>query len=188
MKDCITACKSALQHFSVSHQKPNQSMKFGLTANSACSLWVLLTMSRSCCRVSGRPADSRYSLAAASLGVTTATLRGSTVPRADMSNTRETLEPRLHRKDGREETKTAFVKNGRADHANEFPSFLHFYCTSLVCWLSFSLGWSILRFFLTQRKTKTGWKIFLFTLFYNSSDLTSALTKNSVWSDKLLLS
>lgn len=150
MKDCITACKSALQHFSVSHQKPNQSMKFGLTANSACSLWVLLTMSRSCCRVSGRPADSRYSLAAASLGVTTATLRGSTVPRADMSNTRETLEPRLHRKDGREETKTAFVKNGRADHANEFPSFLHFYCTSLVCWLSFSLGWSILRFFLTQ--------------------------------------
>lgn len=66
-----------------------------LTANSVCSLCVLLMMSRSCCRVSGRPADNRYSLAAASLGVTTATLRGSTAPRADMSNTRETLEPRL---------------------------------------------------------------------------------------------
>lgn len=66
-----------------------------LTANSACSLCVLLTMSRSCCRVSGRPADNRYSLATASLGVTTATFRGSTEPRADMSNTRETLEPRL---------------------------------------------------------------------------------------------
>jgi len=76
-----------------------------LTANSACSLCVLLMMSRSCCRVSGRPADSRYSLAAASLGVTTVTLRGSTEPRADMSNTKETLEPRLQRKDGREERK-----------------------------------------------------------------------------------
>lgn len=130
MKDCITACKSALQHFSVSHQKPNQSMKFGLTANSACSLWVLLTMSRSCCRVSGRPADSRYSLATASLGVTTATLRGSTVPRADMSKTRETLEPRLQRKDGREEAKTAFVKKWKGwsrERVPFLPTFLlHF--------------------------------------------------------------
>lgn len=73
----------------------------GLTANSMCSLCVLLTTSRSCCRVSGRPADSRYSRAAASLGVTTETLRGSTDPRADMSSTRDTLEPRLRRKDGR---------------------------------------------------------------------------------------
>lgn len=142
MKDCITACKSALQHFSVSHQKPNQSMKFGLTANSACSLWVLLTMSRSCCRVSGRPADSRYSLATASLGVTTATLRGSTVPRADMSKTRETLEPRLQRKDGREEAKTAFVKKmeGLITRTSSLPSYIFIALLWFAGWVSVWLG------------------------------------------------
>lgn len=142
MKDCITACKSALQHFSVSHQKPNQSMKFGLTANSACSLWVLLMMSRSCCRVSGRPADSRYSLATASLGVTTATLRGSTVPRADMSKTRETLEPRLQRKDGREEAKTAFVKKmeGLITRTSSLPSYIFIALLWFAGWVSVWLG------------------------------------------------
>lgn len=76
-----------------------------LTANSACSRWAELTAWWSCRRLSGRPADSRNSLAAASLGVATvadvaalalaAVLSGSTVPSADMSSTRETLEPRL---------------------------------------------------------------------------------------------
>ena len=66
-----------------------------LTANSACSACVLSSSSCSCCCVMGRFADSRYSLAAASLGVTTATFTGSTEPSADMSSTRETLEPRL---------------------------------------------------------------------------------------------
>lgn len=75
-----------------------------LTANSDCSLSVLLTRSCSCCRVRGRFADNRYSLAAASLGVTTATFMGSTEPSADMSNTKETLEPRLEeRRDGDED-------------------------------------------------------------------------------------
>lgn len=70
-----------------------------LTANSACSRWAELTAWRSCRRLIGRLAESRNSLATASLGVTTVAeavaLNGSTAPSADISSTRETFDPRL---------------------------------------------------------------------------------------------
>lgn len=63
--------------------------------NCACSACVLLTTPLSCGLVRGRPADVRYSLVADPRGVEMGGSRGSREPRADMSKTRETFEPRL---------------------------------------------------------------------------------------------